>query len=101
MTLEEEFDRDMHGILDKERNLPKSQRFHSTRFAAMLARLRGVETAHRLLKQHDYPTGTFSYPREIGRMDLVMEYYLVMPKYSSLFSKDEMEIADFRLRHGD
>jgi hypothetical protein len=101
MSLEEEFDVDMQGILEKEHHLPKSQRFHSTRFAGMLARYGGVETARRLLKQHDFPVGTFSYPRAIGKLDLVMEYYVVMPKYSSLFSPEQICIADFRLKKGD
>jgi hypothetical protein len=101
MSLEEEFDADMRGILEKEHLLPISQRFHSTRFAGMLARYGGVETARRLLKQHNFPVGTFGYPRKIGRLDLVMEYYVVMPKYSTLFSPEQICIADFRLEKED
>ena len=74
----------------------------STRFRQMIERYGGLETAHRLLKpDRDLPPNTFGYLRNIGRLDLTMEFYVVMDKYRSLFSEQEREIAQWRLNKGD
>lgn len=94
--LEDEFDNDMRQILEKERDL----KYHSTYFRNMLYELGGIEMAHRLLKKNDLPP-MFQDLRNKGRLDLTMEYYVVMEKYKPLFSDDEREIARFRLKSGD
>ena len=40
------------------------------------------------------------YLRKIARLDLTMEFYVVMVKYRPLFSDDEREIARWRLAYG-
>jgi hypothetical protein len=58
----------------------------------------GVETAHLLLKpDRQLPENLFGNLRELGRRDLSLEYFVVMPKYRSLFSDDELAIAQWRL----
>jgi hypothetical protein len=47
------------------------------------------------------PPGTFKYLRDIGRLDLAMEFYVVMSKYEALFTEDERDIARFRLEKED
>lgn len=94
--LEDEFDNDMRQILEKERDL----RYHSTYFQNMLNELGGVEMAHRLLRKQDLPP-MFGELRKQNRLDLSLEYYVVMEKYKTLFSDDEREIARFRLKSGD
>ncbi len=92
--LEFEFDKDLRHILEKERDLNLCSR----RFREMLDRYCGVETAHRLLKTNPEPM--FEYLRSKSKLDLTMEFYVVMEKYRSLFSDGEREAAQWRLDHG-
>ena len=91
-----EFDKDMHQILEKEREIGLC----STRFRQMVEQYGGVETAHRLLKSSDLPP-MFKDLRDKGRLDLAMEHYVALEKYQPLFSNDERAIADFRLHKDD
>jgi hypothetical protein len=96
--LKVEFDRDMRQILEKEGEAG----LNSTRFRQMIEQYGGIETARRLLKpDRELPANMFGYLRDIGRPDLTIEHYVCLEKYRSLFSKDEREIAEFRLRAGD
>lgn len=96
--LEDEFNQDMHGILEREGEVG----LHSTRFRQMIEQHQGLTAAKLLLKpEREFPPNTFSWLREIGRLDLTMEFYVVQDKYRSLFSSDEREIARWRLDHGD
>jgi hypothetical protein len=96
--LESEFDADMRSILEREKEVG----FNSARFRQMIDRWGAVEAAHRLLRPDcELPSGTFSVLRDMGRLYLTMEHYVVMEKYQSLFSDEELAIAGFRLRAGD
>jgi hypothetical protein len=92
------FESDMRAILENERELG----LHSVRFAQMVAQHGGLRTAHILLKpDHVPPPDTFGFLRSRNRLDLAMESYVVKPKYRSLFSDQELEIAQWRLDRGD
>jgi len=92
--LEIEFDNDLRRILDLERSL----KLCSTRFRNMLDRYHGVETAHRLLRVNPEPM--FGYLRAKNKLELAMEFYVVMEKYRTLFSDGERDAARWRLDHG-
>jgi hypothetical protein len=94
--LENEFHHDMLGILEREGQAGLC----STRFQQMLERYPGREMAKRLLKSQP-PPDTFGYLRRCNKLDLSMEYYVVLPKYETLFSEDERQIAKWRLEHED
>jgi hypothetical protein len=97
-SLEANFNGDMLGILQKEVEAD----LRSTRFLQMLDEYGGLATAHRLLKpDRQLPPNTFGYLRKIGRLDLAMEFYVVMEKYRPLFSSEEREIAQWRVSNGD
>src|SRR5208283_117465 len=96
--LEAEFDNDMRGILEREAEAG----LNSTRFRQTIEQYGGVKTAHRLLKpDRELPRDTFGYLRKIGRIDLTVEFYVVMEKYRALFSPPEREIAQGRLEKED
>jgi len=95
ICLEAEFDTDMREILEKEREL----KLCSTRFRRMLDEYGGLQSAHRLLKNNNLPP-MFEYLRSEERLNLTMEYYVVLEKYRPCFSDEEREIADFRLKYG-
>jgi hypothetical protein len=94
--LENEFRHDLLGILEREGQLGLC----STRFRQMLECYSGRETAKRLLRSEP-PPNTFGYLRKQNRLDLSLEYYVVLPKYEPLFSEDERQIAEWRLKYGD
>jgi hypothetical protein len=96
--LEAEFNDDMRRILTEERKV----NLHSARFAQMIEQYGGVEAAHRLLMPNrELPPNTFGYLRTINRRDLTMEYYVVLEKYSPLFTQEERDIAKWRLENED
>jgi len=96
--LETDFNNDMLRILEREREAD----LRSTRFRQMIEQYGGLETAHRLLKpERELPPNTFGYLRKIDKLDLAMEFYVVMDKYRPLFSDQEREIAQWRLDKGD
>lgn len=96
--LEADFNNDMLRILEREGEV----NLRSTRFRQMVEEHGGLSTAHRLLTpDRELPPNTFGYLRKIGRLDLTMESYVVMGKYRPLFSEQELEIAQWRLKEGE
>jgi hypothetical protein len=96
--LEDEFGRDMELVLKREKEVG----LISVRFRQMIERWGAIGAARRLLEaDRELPPNTFTYLRSIDRLDLAMEYYVVMPKYGSLLSEAERQIAAFRLRAED
>jgi hypothetical protein len=96
--LETEFDKAMHWILDHEHEIG----LNSSRFRPMVEQYGGVKAAHMLLEpDRELPRDTFGYLRRSGRLDLSVEFYVVMEKYSLLFSDQEREIARWRLDQED
>jgi hypothetical protein len=97
-SLETEFNDDMLQILEKEVEAD----LRSTRFRQMVNEYGGLATAHSLLKpDRQLPPNTFGYLRKLDRLDLTLEFYVVMEKYRRLFSPEELEIAQWRLSDGE
>jgi hypothetical protein len=96
--LEAEFHHEMRRILEREAEVG----LRSMRFRQMVEEYGGLAAAQRLLKpDRDLPANTFGYLRKIAGLDLAMEFYVVMEKYTLLFSPQEIEIARWRLSYGD
>lgn len=90
------FEGDLRQILVNEREIG----FCSSRFAQMLDQYGGVETARRLLEpSRELRPNTFTYLRQIDRLDLAMETYVLMDKYAPLFTDEERQIAAWRLKN--
>ena len=102
MTVEDsaaEFNAEMESIFEREGEVGLC----STRFIEGVRRDGGVGYAHTLLKkaESDLPKNTFSFLRNVSRLDLTMEYYAVQDRFRPLFSDSQREIAQWRLDHGD
>jgi hypothetical protein len=70
------------------------------RFAQMLSTLGGVETARNLLRSSSQSEG-FTKLWEAGRLDLTVEYQVLVPDHQALFTEEEIETARRRLlTHG-
>jgi hypothetical protein len=94
-----QFHSEMESIFDRERDVGLC----STRFIEGVRRYGGVGYAHRLLEkaESDLPANTFTFLRNLVRLDLTMEYYVVQERFASLFSAAEREVAQWRLDKGD
>jgi hypothetical protein len=82
--------RDLYVRAKKEVNIT------ATYFLTMLSDHGGLETAHRLLASSETSSG-FTALFERGRLDLTVEAVVVKPEFASLFTEDEIEIAQRRL----
>lgn len=71
-------------------------RYSANRFRQMVDRRGGVETARRLLKKPDVSSG-FTKLEEAGRLELTMEYLILQPEFTLLFTFEERGIARGRL----
>ena len=89
--LGDDFDRAMEQIYVQA----KQAGYTATRFHQMLVKHRGVETAHRLLPQ---VSDGFTALQQLDRLDLTVEALVLQPKWISLFSDNERQIARSRLR---
>jgi hypothetical protein len=97
--LEADFNMEVLQMLQREG--PEAG-LHSIQLRQMIEQYGALETAHQLLKpDHKHPPGAFGYLRRLGKLDLAIEYYVVMEKYGPLFSPEEIEIAQLRLDKGD
>jgi hypothetical protein len=98
-TLEAQFNGEMESIFERETQVGLC----STRFIEGVRRYGGVGYAHVLLKkaESELPANTFRFLRDLGRLDLTMEYYVVQERFQILFSETEREIAKWRLDFGD
>ena len=66
-------------------------------FVGMLSTYGGLGTAKRLLATADASSG-FTALYERGRLDLIVEAFVIKPEFASLFTDDEIDIARERLR---
>lgn len=89
----DEFDADMRrGLFTLKREL----NYNAARFAQMLATYGGVATAQRLLKEDGYHEG-FTTLWERGRLDMSVEFFVLLPWYAPLFDDDVRDRARRRL----
>src|SRR5437870_4530898 len=95
-SLKNEFEQEMLELCEREHALGT----YSTRFQAMIAKHSALDAAHLLLDpKRDLPP-MFEELRRSGLIHLTMEHIVLKPKYQPLFSPNEREIADGRLKYG-
>ena len=92
--IEKEFDTAMMGIYHRAKC---EAGYNATRYLHMLQEHRGVETAKILLHAPHVSDG-YTALWERGRLDLTVEALILQKKWYSLFSDQEREIAQKRLR---
>ncbi len=68
--------------------------YNATRFVQMLGEHGGVETARRLLP---HTSDGFTELWKRNRLDLTVESLILQPRWQSLFSDEEREVARRRL----
>lgn len=91
MTLESDFDRDMHHIYE----VARQHDYVATYFLQMLEEHGGVETAKRLLRANQPQTGLYKL-WELKLLDSSTEALVLKERYQSLFA--DAEIAEARRR---
>jgi hypothetical protein len=69
----------------------------ATYFIQMVSELGGLETARQLLRS-DAPSEGFTALWEKKRLDLSVEYHVLLPEFEHLFDRRERDIAYRRLR---
>lgn len=73
----------------------KETSHNPSRFIEMLKSGNSVDVAKRLVMNE--PTSTFKKLAGINKLYLTVEYYVVMPKYKSLFSEEVIQTSKKRL----
>ena len=66
-------------------------------FIQMVSELGGLEAAQQLIRSQA-PSEGFTTLWEKGRLDLIEEYHVLLPKFEHLFDRREREIAYRRLK---
>ncbi len=92
--LEKEFDMAMWDIYKRAK---VEADYNATRFLQMLHQHRGLETARILLHASNVSDG-YTALWERGRLDLTVEALILQKKWHPLFSNQEIEIAQGRLK---
>ncbi len=87
------FERAMRDVYVRAK---KEANYTATYFLTMLSDYGGLGTAHRLLAPSEVSSG-FTALYERGRLDLTVEALVMKPEFASLFTQDEVEIAQQRL----
>jgi len=97
--LELQFNRDMWGIYS---NTINETNYNPGYFRKMLDDLGGLGTAQELLAKNKTSSG-FTELWKLGRLDLTVEALIIdnKEKYKKLFSNEEMETANRRLKELD
>jgi hypothetical protein len=94
MALEDEFAREMLRAADEAK---RELRYNPTYWLRMIGELGAVGAAKQLLKGPNVSDG-FTRLWEERRLDLSVEYFVLLPKYAPLFSGAERAEARRRLR---
>jgi hypothetical protein len=91
---ERQFHRDI--MLGAER-LKREISYYATRFMKMVGELGGAEAARQLLRGRDASDG-FTILWELGRLEMSVEAFALLPWYRELFTEVQQETAARRLR---
>nr|MDT0663338.1 DUF262 domain-containing protein [Micromonospora sp. DSM 115978] len=89
-----DFERAMRGVYEAAR---REAGYNATYFLGMIAEHGGLATARKLLASPVVSDG-FAALWERGRLDLTVEALVTRPEYESLFTADELDMAQHRLR---
>ncbi|WP_018686957.1 hypothetical protein [Actinokineospora enzanensis] len=71
--------------------------YNATRFMEMVGELGGAEAARQLLRGRDASDG-FTTLWEHGRLEMSVEAFVLLPWYRELFTEEQLETAERRLR---
>jgi hypothetical protein len=93
MVLADQFTASLRSACSKSRSLG----YYPHDFEQMLDRWGGVQTAKRLVTSGDLQTG-LKRLHAMGRLDLSMEKIMLDADFRSLFTEQELEAADWRLK---
>lgn len=99
------FENEMRKICTdaKESSKKKGSNYNPARFLQMLNQYGGVETAKRLIKKSKdsgiISDGFIKLAYELDRQDLTMEYVILKPEYSELFTPEEIDYCKSVLGH--
>ncbi|HOQ68449.1 MAG TPA: hypothetical protein PLK74_00740 [Anaerolineaceae bacterium] len=93
IPLEIDFHKDMIEIYHRAK---EECDYNATRFLQMVSNEGGLKTATKLLATAE-PSDGFTELWRNHRLDLTMENLVLKPKYRSLFTEQEIEIARERL----
>jgi len=91
---ERQFHHDM--VLGAER-LKQEINYNASRFMETVGELGGAETARQLLRGRDASDG-FTILWEHGRLEMSVEAFVLLPWYRELFTEEQRQTADRRLR---
>ena len=91
-TLRKAFEEDIRVSIRESRKLG----YNPARFIQMLQDSDAVSLAKRLVVSGELQDG-FKKMKALGRLDLTMENLMLNPKYSELFTKQELAAAKWRL----
>ncbi len=91
-TLEEEFTAELIAAAHECAEFG----YHPRRFLQMLHEHGGVKTAKELVRSSEEQSG-LKRLKSAGRLDLSMEAIMLNSKYRSLFTKGELQAAEWRL----
>jgi len=93
-NLEDQFHK---AMIDVYQNALRECTQRAAHFLQMVGRQGGVETAKKLLQSNDIERGSTALWK-CGRLDLMFEYLVLLPKYADLFTDEEKEMARNRLK---
>ena len=93
-NLENQFHR---AMIDIYQNALRDCTQRAAYFLQMVGRHGGLETARKLLQSDDIDHA-FTVLWECGRIDLMFEYLVLLPKYAELFTDEEKEMARNKLK---
>lgn len=94
LDLKGEFNEEMINIYTKAK---KECKYNAKIFLSMVVDKGGLEAAKRLLSSAS-PQYGFEKLWEAGRLDLTMEALVLRPKFRTLFTDQELKVAEKRLR---
>lgn len=83
------------AMLEIYRQAKSELGYVATRFHQMVEDRGGVDAAKQLL--HSPPSDGFTTLGDKGRLDLSVEYHVIDPEFSELFTEEERRIAEDRL----
>jgi hypothetical protein len=94
-TLKTQFDAEMFGLYER---VKREASYHAARFFQMVTEHGGVETVNRLFP--DMSDG-FAELWKRGRLDLTFEALMIRKRWRSLFTAEQLKIAEDRLRDSE
>ena len=97
MSGQSELEREFHAKMVEVSEAERADGRSPVRFEKMLAELGGVGTAKQLLQPRHAPHQGFTALKQRRRPELTVEYWVLRPPWSALFTKDELDSARRRL----